>query len=311
MAGCNTSDSPDPNVDSGSGQPRIVVIPKGTTHEFWNSVKAGAEAAGKELNVEIVWRGPLEEGDRAGQIKVVQQFVSEKVDGIVLAPVDSKALVGPVQQAAKAGIPVVIIDSGIEAEQGKDFVSFVATDNYKGGQLAGEALAKALGEKGKVVLLRYMAGSDSTANREKGFLEAIAKYPDIELISDNQYAGDTSGAAQSRALNMTDVLKEADGVFCPNESSTEGMLQALRKIELAGKIKFVGFDSSKSLLNALEAQEIQALIVQNPRQMGYLGVKTMLDHRNSEPIEPIVDTGVVVVTLDNLETAEIKELLGR
>ena len=307
LLGCK----PDSGSAPAKGGKRIVVIPKGTTHEFWTMVESGVVQAGEETGAEVIWKGPLEESDRAGQIQVVQQFISEGVDGIVLAPLDSKALVGPVQLAGKKNIPVVIFDSGLEAESGKDYISFVATNNRVGGELAGDAMAKALGEQGKVVLMRYMVGSDSTTNREEGFLESLKKYPGITVISDNRFAGATAGEAQTSALNMMDVLREADGIFCPNESSTDGMLQALRKGELAGKVKFVGFDSSKPLLQALEANEIHALVVQNPRQMGYLGVKTMLAHLDGQQVEPLIDTGVMVVTLENLEQPDIKVLLGR
>ena len=136
-------------VGSGSTEKklRIAVIPKGTTHVFWKSVHAGAELAAKELgNVEILWKGPLLENDRDGQISVVQDFVTKKVDGICVAPLDKQALIGPVHEAVEAGVPVVIFDSALQDES--KIVSYVATDNYKGGQLAGKQMGEALGGKG-------------------------------------------------------------------------------------------------------------------------------------------------------------------
>jgi len=133
---------------------KIAVIPKGTTHVFWKSVEAGARAAGEELGVDIVWKGPLKENDRAQQIAIVEQFLTEGVAGIVLAPLDDTALRRPVQTAMQKKIPVVIIDSALRGEPGKDFVSFVATDNRKGGRLAGEELARLLNGQGRLVLLR-------------------------------------------------------------------------------------------------------------------------------------------------------------
>src|SRR6478736_6676788 len=148
---------------------KIAVIPKGTTHSFWKSVEAGAQKAGAELGVEIIWKGPLKEDDRAQQIGVVQQFVASGVNAIVLAPLDDTALRTPVKSAAQHNIPVVIIDSPLKGDNGgKDFVSFVATNNRRGGELGGEELARLLGGKGKVVLLRYAEGSASTAEREAG-----------------------------------------------------------------------------------------------------------------------------------------------
>ena len=225
---------------------KIAVIPKGTTHSFWKSVEAGARQAGGELGVEIIWKGPLKEDDRAQQIAVVQQFVSSGVSAIVLAPLDDIALRTPVKSAAEHNIPVVIFDSALkgQAGAGKDFISFVATNNHRGGELAGEELARLLGGKGKVVLLRYAEGSASTAEREAGFLSVIKKYPGITVIVDNRYGGATISTAQDAAMNLIDKLREADGIFCPNESSTQGMLLALRQTGLAGTKIFVGFDTS-------------------------------------------------------------------
>src|SRR5690349_20146339 len=171
----------------------IAVIPKGTTHEFWKSINAGAVKAQRELNdqgtkVDIIWKGPLREDDRDQQIQVVEGFTTRHVSAIVLAPLDSQALVKPVHNAIAAKVPVVIMDSDLKSDR---YVSFVATDNFKGGQLAGEQLAKLLGGKGNVILLRYAAGSASTEARETGFLDALKKHPEIKLISSDQHAGAT------------------------------------------------------------------------------------------------------------------------
>jgi ribose transport system substrate-binding protein len=309
--GCQPSDpAAETNVVGPSDvRMRIAVIPKSTAHVFWNSVEAGARQAAEELDVDIIWKAPISERDRSEQIKLVQQMTTDRVDGIVLAPLDSRALVGPVRAASHANVPVVIIDSGLEAEQGQDFVSFVATDNTLGGQLGGKKLAEILEQQGNVVLLRYNAGSASTSNREEGFLAAIGNHPAIQVISENQYAGTTTGEAQTTALNMIDTLKQANGIFCPNESSTEGMLLALRKEGLGGQRTFVGFDASPPLVQALQSGEIDALVVQNPFQMGYLGVKTIVAHLRGETVEPVIDTGATVVTRENMNDPAIKPLL--
>jgi ribose transport system substrate-binding protein len=289
---------------------KIAVIPKGTTHVFWKSIEAGARAAEKEFGVEIIWKGPLKENDRAQQISIVEQFVSEGVDGIVLAPLDAIALKRPVAAATRKKIPVVIIDSALQGEAGKDFVSLVATDNRKAGSLGGEELARLLGGKGKVVLLRYQVGSASTDEREAGFVEAIKRNAGVQIIVDNRYAGATAGDAKTASLNLLDRLREADGVFCPNESSTFGMLLALRQHNLAGKIRFVGFDTSPPLVEALRKGEIQALVAQNPTRMGYEGVKTMALKLQGKEAPPAIDTGVKLITRDDLENPDVKALLG-
>ncbi len=290
---------------------KIAVIPKGTTHSFWKSVEAGARQAGKEFGVEILWKGPLKEDDRAQQIGVVQQFVSSGVSAIVLAPLDDTALRTPVKSAADRNIPVVIFDSALKGEVGRDFVSYVATNNHRGGELAGEELVRLLGGRGKVVLLRYAEGSASTAEREAGFLSVMARHPGITLIVDNRYAGATISMAQDAAMNLLDKLREADGIFCPNESSTQGMLLAMRQTGLAGKKQFVGFDTSPFLLAALERGDVQALVAQNPTRMGYLGVATAVKHLRGEKIEPAVDTGCVLVTKANRSTPEVEAVVGK
>ena len=289
---------------------KIAVIPKGTTHIFWKSVEAGAKQAGKELGVEIIWKGPLKENDRAQQIAIVEQFVTEGVTGIVLAPLDNTALQRPVASAMEKKIPVVIFDSGLKGEAGKDYVSFVATDNKKGGNLGGEHLAKLMGGKGNVVLLRYQVGSSSTMEREQGFLEAVHNVSGLKMTVDNRYSGATVGEAKTASMNIVDKLKEANGIFCPNESSTFGMLLALRQMNLAGKIRFVGFDTSPPLIEALRSGEIDALVAQDPTLMGYQGVKTLVAKLQGKDVPKTIDTGVRLITRDNLNTPEIKKLLG-
>lgn len=306
LAGCKKN-----ATSTANARTTIAVIPKGTTHEFWKSVEAGANQAGKELNVDIIWKGPLKEDDRAAQIQTVEQFVTDGVSGIVVAPLDKDALLRPVREADNAKIPVVIIDSALDGDAGKDFVSFVATDNYKGGQIAGAELARLLNNKGKVVLLRYAEGSASTEQRESGFLDAIKKHPDIDVILQNRYAGATVDTAKTAALNIIDTVKQADGVFTPNESSTLGMLLAMRESGIAGKAKFVGFDASVPLVEALEKNELQALVSQDPFRMGYTGVKTIVEHIRGQTVPQRIDTGVHLITPENLNTPEIKKLLNR
>ena len=290
---------------------KIAVVPKGTTHSFWKSVEAGARQAGAALGAEILWKGPLKEDDRAQQIGVVQQFVSSGVDAIVLAPLDDTALRTPVKSAADRRIPVVIFDSALKGEAGKDFLSYVATNNHRGGEIGGTELARLLGGKGKVVLLRYAEGSASTMEREAGFLAALSRHPGITVIVDNRYAGPTISSAQDAAMNLIDKVREADGIFCPNESSTQGMILALRQTGLAGKKKFVGFDTSPFLLTALNRGDVQGLVAQNPSRMGYLGVVTAVKHLRGEKVEQNIDTGCVLVTKENRHTPEVEAVVGK
>lgn len=291
---------------------QVAVIPKGTTHVFWQSIHAGAIKASREDGVDIVWRGPLREDDRDAQVTEVEGFVSRGASGIVLAPLDDRALVGPVSSAMRAKIPVVIFDSGLK---GDDYVSFVATDNRKGGRLGGEHMAKALGGKGKVVMLRYAEGHDSTSQREEGFLEALQEAPGIEIVSANQYGGADVEEAFKRGEALLSRYKRPDGslgidgVFTPNESSTFAMLRVLQESGWAGRVKFVGFDASDTLVAALRKGDIEALVIQDPVRMGYLGVKTMVSHLRGQPVERRIDTGVHLATKASMDEPAMKELL--
>lgn len=285
----------------------IAVIPKGTTHEFWKSIHAGAVKASRELGVEVIWKGPQKEDDRAQQIMVVEDFINRGVDGIVLAPLDDRALCRPVQDSVRENIPVVIIDSAL---QGEDYISFVATDNYKGGVIAAHRMGELLGGKGDIFLIRYQEGSASTTKRENGFLDTItSEFPDISLLVQDQYTGATTETAYQLAENLLGRFPEVDAIFCPNESSTFGALRALQESGLAGKVKFVGFDSSPKLIQALKDGHIHGLVLQDPMKMGYLGVKQMTLHLKGQEIESRVDTGVYLATRENMEEPEIKNLL--
>jgi ribose transport system substrate-binding protein len=306
LAGCGRRDAA-PGADA-SKSLTIAVIPKGTTHEFWKSIRAGAVQAAAELGVEILWKGPQKEDDRAQQITVVEDVLSRGVDGVVLAPLDDRALVRPVRDAMREGIPVIIIDSGL---QGKDYLSFVATDNYRGGVLGARRLGELLGGKGQIFLIRYQEGSASTTERERGFLEtAKAEFPGLRLLVQDQYAGATTETAYQLAENLLSRFPDVEGVFCPNESSTFGMLRALQESKLAGNVKFVGFDSSPKLVQALREGQLHGLVLQNPVRMGYLGVTLMVRHLRGEKIAELVDTGVAVATPENMDTDEIKILLS-
>lgn len=292
----------------------LAVIPKGTTHEFWQAVHAGAERAGAELKAKgleatVIWKGPLREDDRDQQIQVVENFMTRRVDGIALAPLDSQALVRPVRNAARSGIPVVIFDSDLKSE---DYVSFVATDNLKGGFLAGDRLGTLLGGRGKVILLRYAVGSASTEARETGFLDALKqKHPAIVLLSADQYAGPTRETAYQASQNLLNRFgREVDGIFCPNENSSVAMAMALRNIGRAGgQVKLIGFDASSLSIEDLRNGDVQALVVQNPFLMGYKGVMTLVDHLQGRPVPKRIDTGVELVTKANMDEPAIRDLL--
>jgi ribose transport system substrate-binding protein len=288
------------------GKKVIAVIPKGVSHFFWQTVHAGAEAAGKELNVEIVWKGPAQETDYSGQINIVEDAINRRVDGIVLAPSHGDSLVPIVDRAQKEGIPVVIFDSGISTE---NYSSYVATDNRQGGVVAAERLAEKLGGKGKIAILGVKAGSVSTDQREQGFQETIKqKYPNIQIVA-FQYGDADRAKSLDRATDILTTHSDLNGMFASNESSTVGVVQAIKQKGLTGKVVLVGFDSSPNLIDDLKTGAIDSLVLQDPFKMGYEGVKSMVAKLNGQTPPRIVDTGVKLLTKENLETPEMQQLI--
>ena len=292
----------------------IAVIPKGTTHEYWKSIHAGAVKAQRELaaagvTVDLIWKGPLKEDDREQQVQVVENFIGRRVDGIVLAPLDNRALVAPVETAVRGKIPVVIIDSGLVSSAP---ISYVATDNREGGRIAARNLGRLLGGHGSAIMLRYAIGSASTEEREEGVLEVMQHdFPGIKLLSTDQHAGATRDSAKRTAENLLSRYgAQVNGIFACNESSAAGMLLALRDAGLAGgKVKFVAFDSGETLNAGLKAGDVQGLVVQNPLNMGYLGVKTAVAALRGEKVPARIDTGVGFVTKDNFDDPAMADMV--
>ena len=288
-------------------RPLYAVIPKGQAHIFWQTVHAGAAAAAKEAKVDIAWNGPAMETDLTRQIAIVDDFINRHVDGIELAPEDREALVPTIRRAKKAGIPLTIIDSGADTE---DYVSFVATDNYGGGALAARHLATLLSKKGDVAVIAVLPGAASTLAREQGFKETIEReFPDIKIVA-SQYG--MSDRARSLAVTE-DILAghpALSGIFASNESSAIGADQAIKGRGLSGKVRLVGFDNSPSLIDDLKGGTIDALVLQDPFEIGYQGLKALVDFRAGHAPAKRVDLPPILVTRENLEDPTVKKLLS-
>ncbi len=308
IAGC----SKDSSTQKSPQVLEIAVIPKATNHEYWKAIHAGALKAQQELpDVRIIWKGPPREDDRNDQINVVENFINRGVSGIVLAPLDDTALLRPVRHAMQAGIPVVIMDSGLKAEAGQDYISYVATDNLAGGRQAARRMGELLEGRGKVLVLRYLEGSASTSEREEGFLQELrTQYPDIQIVSHDQYAGATTEEAFAKAENLLQKYPDVDGIFGPCEPVLFGVLRALQEIRRDGQVKLIGFDRSEKLVQAMADGRVHGLVLQDPVSMGYLAVKTLAAHLRGEKVPARIDTGSTVATPDNMKEPRIAELLS-
>ncbi len=289
-----------------NNQKVIAVIPKGVSHSFWQTVKSGAETAGKDLNVKIDWKGPAQETDISGQINILEDAINRRVDGIVLAPSHGDSLVPMVTRAQREGIPVTIFDSGISTEQ---YLSYVSTDNRQGGVVAAKRMGEKLGGKGKVAILGVKKGSVSTDERERGFKETIEQqFPGIR-IAQFLYGEANAVKSLSAAEDILTGHPDLNGLFASNESSTVGAVRAIRQSNLVGKIVLVGFDATPDLVKNIKDGAIDSLVLQNPFKMGYEGVKTVVDKLSGQSPQKRIDTGVKLLTKENMDTPEMQQLI--
>jgi ribose transport system substrate-binding protein len=279
----------------------------GTTHEFWKAVHAGALTAARELGVEIIWKGPLKEDDRNEQMQIVETLAGAGIDALVLSPIDDRALLRPVADARRAGIPTVVFNSALG---GDEHVAYVATDNERGGVLAARAVGELTGGRGRLILVRVTEGVEGTRKREEGFLATLrAEFPGVSVLSENRYGGTSTESAYQTMENLLSRFAEVEAVFTPNESTTFGCMRALQDHGLAGKVVHIGFDSSAKLVEALETGELRGLVLQDPFDMGYRSVRTAVAHLRGEPYERNGTTAVVLATPENMREPSVARLL--
>jgi ribose transport system substrate-binding protein len=289
-----------------TGVRRIGVIPKGTAHVFWQSVHAGAEAGGREFNEKVDWEGPANETDYARQIEIFDSMLNQHVTGIVVAASDRTTLNASLDRAARENIPVVVFDSAVDSE---NYVSFVATNNYEGGQMGARKLGELLHGKGSVAMIQNAPGSASTMDRERGFHDAMAKeFPGIRIVAE-QYSMSDRAKGMAAAENIFTAHPTLDGLFASSEPSSVGAAQAVKSRGLVGKVKLVGFDSSEGLVADLQEGVIDALVAQDPFKIGYEAVKAVTDKLNGKTPPKRIDLSAVVITKADLAKPEIQQLL--
>lgn len=326
FAGCNSPSSTEGGTEtaqtsatqSSQGAPpvtvskgekiKIAVIPKGLTHSFWQAIRRGAEKAGTEMNAEIIWTGPASESDGVKQQQqIVEDQITKKVNGIVIAPINKTALVPVIDKAAKAGIPVVIADSDAQT---KNRISYVATDNYVGGEMAAERIWKLTGGKGPIGMVPVQANSESTEQREKGFEDKIKALSGGKVkVIRSQFGDSDRKKSMTAAQDMLTANPNMLAIFGPNESSAVGALNAIRSRQQLGKIKVVGFDTPPILVEAVKKGDVDSIVVQNPFKMGYEGVKAIVDKKANKTVEERIDTGVKLLTTQDINKPENKEWL--
>jgi ribose transport system substrate-binding protein len=294
----------------GEGPRRIAVIPKETASQYWKGVRNGAEQAGRDEGVLVLWNGPEVETDFERQKQIIEDMMVQKVDGIVLAPGSRNALVPTVEKVAARRIPCVIIDSGVETDK---YLSYMATDNHRGGVLAARRIGAVLGGKGRIIVVAWTPNSASTDARLQGFRETLTKeFPGVVIV-DSQYPNPpTMDKARDVTQDMLTRNADIDGVFACNATTAGGALTVLKSFQQsqnAKKIKMVGFDAWPMVVEGLRNGDLDSLIIQNPYKMGYEGVRAIISHLKGQPVPKEVDTGVELITAESLSDPKIMELL--
>ena len=286
----------------------IVFIAKSSDQVYWDFMRVGVDQATKEFgNISLIWRAPKSNSDTDAQIKILQIYTRADIDAIVIAPTDRERLVEPVGKAVQLGIKVIVVDSALS---GTAYSRFIATDNYAAGQWAAKRLSETLEGRGDIVVFRTVKGSASTEDRARGFIEYIQhNHRGMRIVAD-RYAGVSKGDCMRGAVQLLKEMRKVDGIFAVNESSSDGILRALRETGLAGKVRLVGFDSTDFLLDGLQKRDIDALVIQDPQKMGHLSIKAAVAAIQNDPVkEKVVLTKAIVVTLDNYRSPDIRKLI--
>ena len=285
----------------------IGVAPKAVNSIFWQSVYAGVMTAGRKYDLEILWNGPPQETEYARQIQIVESMINQRVAGIAISPSEQTALVGVVERAAAAGIPVTVFDSGINTD---NYVSFVVTDNYAAGVTAAETLGDLLGGEGYIAMVKHITGSDSTVKRENGFEDALKQKLTGLKIVNQQFCMADRARAMTVTEDMMTAHPELEGIFCSSEAASVGAARAVKARGMVGKIKMVGFDSGPSLEKNLREGVIDALVVQDPFNMGFLAVETVVQKLAGETPPKHIDSPTRVIRAADLDDPEVLRLLN-
>lgn len=290
----------------GSKAKRIAVIPKGTSHVFWITVHAGAAAAGQKYGVEVLWNGPPMETEYDRQMQIVDSMIAQHVDGLAVAATERTVLNHSLDRAAELGIPVTVFDSGVDST---NYMTFLATDNYEAGRMGARALARLVVGKGTVAMIMHAPGSASTMERERGFEDVMKnEFPKIRVVA-RQFGMSDRAKAMDAAENILTAHPDLDGLFASSEPSSIGGALALKSRGLAGKVKFVAFDSSDSMIADLREGAIDAMVVQDPFRMGFEAVKTLVDKLHGTTPPKRIDLPARVIRKADLDLPDVHQLL--
>jgi ribose transport system substrate-binding protein len=294
----------------GKKRKQVYVIVKTSESEFWQIVLDGAKTAGEELDVELKCQAPVAESDTSKQIAILESATAAKPDAIVIAPSSADPLVPGIEKAVERNIPVIVIDSKANTDK---ITSFLASDNYQIGVLSADEMAKALTAKtgkpeGDIACVTYLSGAGSLEKRKAGFLDALKKkYPKINVVA-FQDANGKSGATTSIVQNYLTAYPNLKGIYASNQNTGDETVRALDNAKKKG-LAVVVVDAGPQEVWGLDNGFVDAMIVQKPWHMGYMGVQYAIKAANGEKLEKFIDTGIVAITPEMKKSGEAEEFL--
>ncbi|BBI35323.1 substrate-binding domain-containing protein [Cohnella abietis] len=286
-------------------QKEIVLIVKSKEGEFWNTVKMGAEAAAKEFNIKLIFDGSTDETDEQTQIDLVNKYLAYGTDGLILAANDYKKLAGVVAKADKMGVPVITIESEVDAPEVR---SFIGIDNYEAGRQAALKMKELTGSQGRFIILNYVKGSRNAERREQGIRDEWASIPDMHIV-ESVYCNSDSYNCGRLTNEMLRKYSGIDGILALNAVASIGAAEQLQSLGRAGIVKLVAFDNTPEELEWLQEGVIQATVIQNPFSMGYLGVKTAVEAMSRQKVDKKIDTGTKVIDAVNMFWSDNQKML--
>jgi ribose transport system substrate-binding protein len=292
----------------------VALIPGLTTDAFYITMRKGAEAAAKALEMNFVFQG-APDFNPVTQVPVLNAIIGRKPDAILIAPTDKTQLVEPLKKAVDAGIPVLTVDTFIgdghyqTGNGDADFpISYIGSDNVLGGQIAGRALAKAIGDKGKVYVSNVKPGISTTDQREQGFKEEMKKHPNITVL-ETQFNEDDANKAASQFQSVYARNADLNGVFGANLFSAMGAANGVKQGGISGKVKVVAFDAPTSIVGEIKSGNVDIAIAQHPAEIGYFGVVAAYAHLTGQSVPPLIGTGFTVVDKSNVDDPNVKRFI--
>ena len=285
----------------------IAVICKGTQHEFWKTVEKGAKDAGEELKAKVTFEAPKDESKIDVQIDMVKQAIQNRADAIVLAPLDTEKLNDVIDEAVDKGIPVLTFDSDVTTNKR---IATIGTSNESAGSIAARNAVRLMNGKGKVAIISFVKGAQTAVARNEGFMREIEKNykEDVEIVG-VEYCGGDSELAKKQALEFIKQHPDLKCIYAANEGCALGAAAAVQETGRQEEISVIGFDSSEDEIRYLKEGAIDGMMVQNPYNMGYLGVRNINKVLDGEHIEEKIDTGATYVDRNNLNDEDTQWLL--